>query len=67
MFSHLIQTIVRNLLKSKISTAINIIGLSIGLVTVLIIVSYVRLELGYDKFHKSHDIIYKSNRSEQLR
>ncbi|TDB65918.1 ABC transporter permease [Arundinibacter roseus] len=42
----------RNLLRNKIFSAINTIGLSIGLATCLLIGLYVADELAYDRFHE---------------
>lgn len=40
-------------------TFINVTGLAIGLASVLVIISYVRDELGYDKFHSKHERLYR--------
>ena len=49
----------RNLWKSKGFTALNIVGLASGLAVCLLIVLYVINELGYDKFNKNADRIYR--------
>ncbi len=49
----------RNLLRQKGSSLINIIGLSIGLATGLIIFLFVFHEINYDNFHKNGNNIYK--------
>lgn len=49
----------RNLWKNKGYSAINIIGLAVGLATCLLILLYVWDELSYDKFHKKADRIYR--------
>jgi putative ABC transport system permease protein len=51
----------RNLWKNKGYSAINIIGLAIGIATCLLISLYVLDELSYDKFNKNADRIYRIN------
>lgn len=50
---------VRSLLKSRYYTLINIGGLAFGLTCVLLILQYLRAELGYDRFHADADRIYR--------
>ncbi|MBS1528252.1 MAG: ABC transporter permease, partial [Bacteroidetes bacterium] len=59
MIRSFIKTTVRNLLKHKGFTAINILGLALGLATCLLIVFYVSDQLRYDKFNKNFDRIYR--------
>ncbi|MEQ9440334.1 MAG: ABC transporter permease [Cyclobacteriaceae bacterium] len=49
----------RHLSKRKFYTAINILGLAIGLAAGLLITLYVLDELSYDRFHKQADRIYR--------
>ncbi len=49
----------RNLWRNKGFSAINIIGLAIGIATCLIIMLYVNNELGYDRFNKKADRIVR--------
>ena len=49
----------RNLWKNKGYSAINNLGLAIGLATCLLILIYVMDELSYDKFYKKADRIYR--------
>lgn len=49
----------RNLLRKRIFSAINVIGLSVGVASSLIIFLYVQEELSYDKFVPDHDRIYR--------
>ena len=49
----------RNLRKNKLHTTINVLGLSVGISMFILIMSYITNELGYDKFHKNSDNIYK--------
>jgi len=61
MFTNFIKTATRSLRKNKGFTAINIIGLSIGLATCLLIVFYVVDELGYDRYNTKVDRIYRTD------
>jgi predicted permease len=49
----------RNLLKNKSYTAINIIGLAVGITAVLFITLWVQNQLLYDNFYSNGDSIYK--------
>lgn len=49
----------RSLIKQKIYTAINLLGLSVSVAASLLIVLFVRYETSYDKFHVKGDRIYK--------
>ncbi|HTI61825.1 ABC transporter permease [Mucilaginibacter sp.] len=61
MIRNYIKTAFRNLLKNKGFTAINVLGLALGLATCLLIVFYVFDELNYDKFNLKADRIYRIN------
>src|SRR3954470_19096725 len=49
----------RNLMKSKIFSFINIIGLSVGLTCCMLITVYLYNEVSYDKYHKNIDRLYQ--------
>src|ERR1700754_746587 len=59
MLRNYLKTALRNLWKNKGFSAINIIGLAIGLSTCLLILIYVMDELGYDRYNKNADRIYR--------
>jgi putative ABC transport system permease protein len=59
MLKNYIKIALRSLIKNKVYSFINLAGLSIGLACVLVIVSYVNLELSYDKFHENYEDIYR--------
>jgi putative ABC transport system permease protein len=61
MIKNYIKTAFRNLLKNKGFTAINVLGLALGLATCLLIVFYVFDELSYDKYNLNADRIYRLN------
>ncbi|MEB2781367.1 ABC transporter permease [Algoriphagus sp. C2-6-M1] len=49
----------RNILKHKVFSAINLLGLALGMTACLIILQYVRVELSYDRFHEKSDRIFR--------
>jgi putative ABC transport system permease protein len=65
MFKNYLKTAWRNIRKNKLFSAINIIGLSIGIALCFIIMLYVQDELSYDKYNKDADrivrIIFQAN------
>lgn len=59
MIKNYLKVAFRSLLKQKAYSAINILGLSIGIASCLLIVLFVTDEFSYDKFHAKADRIYK--------
>lgn len=59
MIRNYLKVALRNLWKSKGFSALNIIGLAIGLATVMLILVYVKNELSYDHYNKKFDRIYR--------
>lgn len=59
MFNNYLKVAWRNLMKNKVFSFINIIGLSIGLVCCMLISLYLYNELSYDKYHKNIDRLYQ--------
>jgi putative ABC transport system permease protein len=57
--SHLTLAI-RNLLKRKLYSFINIFGLAVGVAVCLVILKYVDFELSYDTFHRNAPNIYRT-------
>ncbi|TFH27456.1 MAG: ABC transporter permease [Bacteroidia bacterium] len=49
----------RNLLRNRISSLVNILGLAIGMAAFVLIIQYVRFELNYDDFHEKGDQIFR--------
>jgi len=60
MIKNYIKVAVRNLLKRKGFSLINIFGLAIGMAVCLLIVLYVQSELSYDELHKKAENIYRA-------
>ncbi|MBS1596925.1 MAG: ABC transporter permease [Bacteroidetes bacterium] len=59
MFKNYFKTAFRNFRKNKFYTAINVVGLAVGLTTCMMIMLYVLDELSYDKYNKQADNIYR--------
>jgi putative ABC transport system permease protein len=53
MFKNYLKTALRHLWKNKTSSAINVVGLTIGLTCCLLIALYIQHELSYDDFEKN--------------
>ncbi|MGB3780495.1 MAG: ABC transporter permease [Tunicatimonas sp.] len=59
MFRSYLTISTRTLLRQKLFTTINILGLAIGLASFLLINEYVRFEESYDRFFTDSDQIYR--------
>jgi putative ABC transport system permease protein len=64
MFRNYLKIAFRSLWKSKAHSGINILGLSIGICTCLLIVLFVKDELTFDKFHSKADRTYRAYATE---
>ncbi len=58
MLKNYFKIALRNILKNKLSSFINIGGLSVGLATGIIILLFITNELSYDKFNVNLNDIY---------
>ncbi len=59
MLKNFIKIALRNILKHKGFSFINIVGLAVGIASSILILLFVSYELGYDKFHEKSDRIYR--------
>lgn len=59
MIKNYIKIAFRNLMRNKLFSALNILGLVIGMVACLLILQYVQFEMSYDSFHKNADNVYR--------
>ena len=59
MFKNYFKISFRNLSKHKVYTAINIIGVAVGLAAFLLINQYIKFERSYDTFHKDSETIFR--------
>ncbi|NHA03093.1 FtsX-like permease family protein [Mucilaginibacter sp. HC2] len=66
MIKNYIKTAFRDLQKNKGFTAINILGLALGLATCLLIILYVVDELSYDRYNTKANRIYRVNEDLKL-
>lgn len=71
MYKNYFLTAIRNFKKDKAYAFINLIGLAIGLASVILIFAYIQYEFSYDKSYSNSDHIYrlvsenKNNESEK--
>jgi len=59
MFRLYLKAATRTLVKNKVYSLINLLGLTVGMGVCLVIFQYVYFELSYDQFHRDHDQIYR--------
>lgn len=59
MFYNYLKITIRNLIKNKVHSIINILGLAVGMAVCIIIFMYIRHETSYDKFHENHERIFR--------
>ena len=59
MLKNYIRTALRNVIKHKTYSIINIAGLAIGMACFILIALYIQYELSYDTFHVNGDQIYR--------
>ncbi len=59
MFWSYVKITVRNVIRQKLYSAINILGLAIGVAACITIILYVQEELSYDRYHEKADRIYR--------
>lgn len=59
MIANYFKIAIRNLVRNRFYSFINIFGLGLGLACVFLILQYLRQELSYDRFHESAENIYR--------
>lgn len=59
MFKNYLKIAIRNLIRQKVFSAINIIGLAIGLTCAILLSLWIFDELSFDKFHENGENIYR--------
>jgi len=59
MFNNYIKVAVRNILKHKGYSLLNIFGLAVGMACCLLIMLYIRDELSFDRYHENADRIFR--------
>jgi len=66
MFKNYIKVAVRNLLKFKAFSVLNILGLAVGMTCTILLVLFIQHELSYDDYHENADRIYRVAASYKL-
>ncbi|MEQ9412895.1 MAG: ABC transporter permease, partial [Cyclobacteriaceae bacterium] len=59
MIRSYVNLTIRNILKHKVFSGINILGLSLGMAACFIILQYVNYELSFDRFHPHPTSVYR--------
>ena len=59
MIQNYLKIALRNLLRYKTYSLINILGLAMGMAICVLIILYVQHELSYDRYHENSDLIYR--------
>ena len=62
MLKNHIVIALRNMLRARVYSLINILGLAIGMAATILIVLFVQDELSYDRYHENSDWIYRVSR-----
>jgi len=63
MFRNIIKVAIRNLLRQKFYSLINVIGLAVGIAACLFIAIYVQVQVQFDKHHTKGENIYRINQT----
>lgn len=59
MFKNLLKISLRNILKDRIYSLINLVGLTVGITCSLFLVFFIIDELSYDQFHEKKEDVYR--------
>src|SRR5580704_11208288 len=59
MLKNYFKVMIRNLLKRKAFTLINLLGLATGMAICLLLGLYIQNELGYDRYQERGDQVYR--------
>lgn len=59
MLKNYLKTALRNLIRNKTYSVINIMGFAIGLTISILLIFYIKHELSFDSFHEHKDHIYR--------
>lgn len=61
MIKSYLKIALRNLVKHKLYSLINVFGLAIGLASCLIVIGHISYELSFENFHQNKDRVYRIN------
>ena len=59
MLSNYLKIAIRNLMKNKLFTGLNLLGLALGIAVALLLLVFVKEELSFDRYHSNVDHIYR--------
>ncbi|MCP4726780.1 MAG: FtsX-like permease family protein [bacterium] len=59
MFKNYLKIAFRNIIRNKVYSLLNILGLSIGIAGCVLILIYVKYEFSFDQYHENPDSIYR--------
>ncbi|MGD1046420.1 MAG: ABC transporter permease [Bacteroidota bacterium] len=59
MLKNFFKTALRNLIRQKVYSSINILGLAVGMACTILILLWVQDELSFDTFNKNYNTIYR--------
>jgi len=62
MLSNFLKVAWRNMMRSKVFSLINVLGLAVGMAACILILLFVRDEMSYDGYHDNSDNIYRVSR-----
>lgn len=65
MFKNYLMVAVRNLMRHRVYSLINVFGLAVGMACCILILLFIRHEFSYDRHHEKVDRIYKVLRQKQ--
>ncbi len=60
MLKNFVKIAIRNLLRSKGFSLINILGLAVGMASAILILLWIQNEMSYDQFHEKKERIYEA-------
>src|SRR5882672_5685236 len=61
MIKNYLKIAIRHIRRNRVNSLLNIVGLGIGMASVILIIFYVQDELSYDRFFKNADRIFEVN------
>ncbi|MBK9489053.1 MAG: ABC transporter permease [Haliscomenobacter sp.] len=60
MLTNYLKIAFRNLMKNKLFTGLNLLGLALGIAVALLLLVFVKEELSFDRYHSNVDHIYRA-------
>jgi len=66
MIGNYFKIAIRTIRKHPLYAMVNVIGLSVGMACFIVILTFVRTELSFDRFHRNQDRLYRLQRIQQV-